>query len=71
MLLDELIDFVVREDGFDVVLKKPTNADRIRAMNDEELGDFICNNTKCESCRFADVTGCTVREYLQQPAEEE
>lgn len=39
-------------------------------MSDEELGDFICNNTKCESCRFADVTGCTVREYLQQPAEE-
>ena len=42
MLLAEFIDRVVREDVFDVVVKKPTNADRIRTMSDEELAaEFV------------------------------
>ena len=62
---------------------RPTNADRIRAMSDEELAEVIAIITKddvclsqsasCDSCRFNDFcTNCTVGrelEWLQQPAE--
>ena len=57
-----------------VVLKKPTNADRIRSMSDEELAEIIAcpkglfdrmecfeYSRHCEDC---------VLEWLQQPAEE-
>jgi hypothetical protein len=30
--------------------KKQTNADRIRAMTDEELAAFIAYSTSCETC---------------------
>jgi len=30
--------------------KLTTNADRIRAMTDEELAEFIAYNTSCETC---------------------
>ena len=43
--------------------KKQTNADRIRAMNDEELAEFLID--------LADNGNLKIREWLQQPAEEE
>ena len=51
-------------------VKKPfTNGDRIRGMTDEELRNFICRVTICEGCRFGTSGGCTLEEWLQQPAE--
>lgn len=41
--------------------KKQTNADRIRAMNDEELAEFLID--------LADDGNLRIREWLQQPAE--
>ena len=40
-----------------------TNADRIRAMNDEELAEFLID--------LADDGNLRIREWLQQPAEED
>lgn len=48
-----------------------TNADRIREMSDEELRKFLCHNTECGSCRWCQPQGCTLDEWLQQPAEAE
>lgn len=53
-----------------------TNADRIRAMSDEQLVDFmnnfnICDTRSNEECKFtffADCRDC-VLEWLQQEAE--
>ena len=42
--------------------KKQTNADRIRAMNDEELAEFLID--------LADDGNLKIREWLQQLAEE-
>ena len=60
-------------------IKKPqTNADRIRAMSDEELSKFIGHNSLCDQiqndngawCKKQSVCeGCLV-EWLKQPAEE-
>ena len=53
-----------------------TNADRIRAMSDEELATFIytatraCNNYECESCPIGDENCPELDKWLQQPAEE-
>lgn len=48
-----------------------TNADRIRAMSDEELAKFLCEITTCECCAWAKLTGCEVRDWLKQPYKEE
>ena len=40
-----------------------TNADRIRAMSDEELAEFLID--------LADDGNLRIREWLQQPAGEE
>lgn len=42
-----------------------TNADRIRAMSDEELQIFLCNNTECGSCQWCEPQGCTLDEWLE------
>ena len=47
----------------------PSNADCIRAMSDEELREFLCNNTKCEVCKFELWGGCNLRNWLKQPAD--
>ena len=52
-----------------------TNADRIRAMSDEELADFL---DECERCGYHDYSIARTKEgylmnmlaWLQQPAEE-
>ena len=41
----------------------PTNADRIRAMHDEELAEFLID--------LVDDGNLKIREWLQQPAEED
>lgn len=41
----------------------PTNADRIRAMSDEELAEFLID--------LADDGNLKIREWLQQPAEKD
>ena len=46
-----------------------TNADRIRAMSDEELKKFLCDNTKCEVCKYELWGGCDLRNWLQRSAE--
>jgi hypothetical protein len=59
--------------------KPKTNADRIRAMSDEELAKFIGHNSLCNQiqndngawCEEQSVCeGCLV-EWLKQPAEED
>ena len=43
--------------------KKQTNADRIRAMSDEELAEFLID--------LADDGNLRIREWLQQPSGKE
>lgn len=53
------------------VEKQLTNADRIRAMSDDELADFITNcgcYDHSRDCR-ASCKDCTM-EWLKQPAED-
>lgn len=51
-----------------------TNADRIRAMSDEELADVVANGVGCvrkaPHCMDDDCTPCILK-WLQQPAEGE
>ena len=50
-----------------------TNADRIRAMSDEELADVVANGVGCvlkaPHCMDSDCTPCILR-WLKQPVEE-
>ena len=60
-----------------VVPKKPTNADKIRSMTDEELALWICGvyDIEEENGKFINgiiIPGYTpndIEEWLQQPAE--
>ena len=47
-----------------------TNADKIRAMSDEELKEFICSNSQCKFCKFERWGRCDLLEWLQQPVKE-
>ena len=47
----------------------PSNADRIRSMNDKELKKFICSMFKCEFCDFELGERCGLLNWLQMPAE--
>ena len=49
--------------------KPMANADRIRAMSDDELKEFICSILQCEFCKFEGWGGCELLEWLQMPAE--
>lgn len=49
----------------------PTNADRIRAMSDDELKEFICSILQCKFCKFEGFGCCELLKWLQQPAEGE
>ena len=65
--------------GIGFIRVPKTNADRIRAMSDEELAEFL-NRVKepCDYCQLAIVEGaCTetlcddaMMKWLKQPAEE-
>ena len=58
--------------------KPQTNADRIRAMTDEELAEAMCIHLECYACPVDECRGgkkiCDCKErilkWLQQPAEE-
>ena len=59
--------------------KKPiTNADRIRAMSDEELAEFLCGVFDDDDCNGKYICGVTIPDYdeysildwLKQPAGE-
>ena len=62
-----------------VVPKKPTNADRIRSMTDEELALWICGVYDSEEENGKFINGIIIpgyaphdiEEWLQQPAEED
>ena len=64
-ILREALDMAVKalEDVTDKNVGKMTNADRIRAMSDEELAEFLID--------LADDGNLKIREWLQQPAEED
>lgn len=52
--------------------QKLSNADRIRAMSDEELAEYLCGLTYCCECEHRDT--CNGEDgylkWLRQPAEE-
>lgn len=60
-----------------ICILERTNADRIRAMSDEELARFIPNWSYTDACKCGEhYVGCNnecekcVAEWLKQPAEE-
>ena len=77
-ILREALDMAVKalEDVTDKNVEKMTNADRIRAMRDEELVEFIKNikvrAALCKAVKNNDAFEelCSA-EWLQQPAEED
>lgn len=51
--VERVEDLIGRVDDYFTQPKKQnhaTNADRIRAMRDEELAEFIAYSTSCETC---------------------
>ena len=65
------------EKTYEVADRAKTNADRIRAMSDEELADVVANGVGCvgcvrkaQHCMDDDCTPC-IKEWLQKPAEVE
>ena len=66
-ILREALDMAVKalEDVTDKNVGKMTNADRIRALSDEELAKLLC----CTGWRMIERKECL--EWLQQPAGEE
>ena len=68
------IDYVFKwlEECFEIVETPKTNADRIRAMSDEELADIVANGVGCvlkaPHCMDVDCTHCILK-WLKQPAE--
>ena len=69
--MDEVKDYPTYLD-YPKTYKPQTNADRIRAMSDEELADVVANGVGCvrkaPHCMDDDCTPC-IRKWLQQPAE--
>ena len=75
--LDMAISALRQQDVADKYVGKMTNAQKIRAMNDEELAEFLWN------FNLADVSTdklgefgphmfrCRLKEWLQMPAEED
>ena len=51
--------------------KPMTNADRIRAMSDRELAEFICKHSDCGVCEFGKPFRCLLSDWLKQPIGEE
>ena len=77
-ILREALDMAVKalEDVTDKNVGKMTNADRIRAMSDEELAEFIKNikvrAALCKAVKNNDAfEAICSAEWLQQPAEED
>jgi hypothetical protein len=47
--------------------KVRTNGDKIRAMTDEELAQFLCQINTCSTCPFASID-CKIGEWLREEA---
>lgn len=60
---------VIQQEQFRDIPKMVTNADRIRAMSDEELAKLLCSLRSCRQCRWGGWV-CGLRDWLKQPAEE-
>ena len=67
-----------RDECFEIVDVKVTNADRIRNMSDEELAEFLAYNAYCEECYVKKDDSCCYPdgtckqkhiEWLQEEAE--
>lgn len=43
---------------------KVTNGDRIRAMSNEELAQFLCQIGDCKTCPFSSIQ-CNIRGWLE------
>ena len=71
-ILREALDMAVKalEDVTDKNVGKMTNADRIRAMSDEELADFLAYTWATSARAWQKDPGETLH-WLQQPAGEE
>ena len=70
MIVDEVKYYPARMD-YPNLCKPYSNADRIRAMSDEELKKFICSMFKCEFCDFELGERCGLLNWLQMPAEDD
>lgn len=59
-------------DEYNLIQKPMTNADRIRAMSDEELSVFLWGFEKEEICREGEffITRRKLNEWLKQPVKE-
>ena len=63
------VDFDPKDGCTGIGYKSDTNADRIRAMSDEELACWIvCPQDKFDSCDRGQCKQCTL-EWLKQPAD--
>lgn len=47
---------------------RQTNGDRIRAMSNEELAQFLCRIGDCKTCPFSSIQ-CNIREWLVREVE--
>ena len=69
-LKGELATVAAERDRYKAVhenLRPPTNADRIREMDDNELAEFLSTKLNDDFYEYPDLT----LQWLQQPAEEE
>lgn len=57
----------------EVLSPPPTNADRIRAMSDEELAEFIQGQRVCNIChrRMNNCFPSDVESWLREPVKED
>ena len=67
---EECAGKVVEIDQFAKDINVPTNADRIRAMSDEELAEFV-SNCGCPDHARNCIASCTdcIKKWLKQPAD--
>ena len=61
--IDMAISAIRQQDVTDKYVGKMTNAQKIRSMSDEELAEFLID--------LADDGNLRIRDWLQQPAEED
>ena len=53
-----------------ITMEKPqTNAQKIRAMSDEELQRWFCKGRECWNCPFRCWDRCTFNDWIKQTAE--
>ena len=46
-----------------------TNGDKIRAMSNAELAQFLCQISNCNTCPFTSID-CKIGEWLREEAED-